>query len=108
MIYTLDEISTLIKPIADKYKLNAVYLFGSYARGEATENSDIDFVIDRYGTEIRSLIQLGAVYSDIENVLNKKVDVITLDSLCQEQQMPSESIFRKNVFDEMIKIYSKQ
>ncbi|XMB78672.1 nucleotidyltransferase domain-containing protein [Streptococcus agalactiae] len=32
----------MIKPIADKYELSAVYLFGSYARGEADNQSDID------------------------------------------------------------------
>ena len=42
MIYTIDEISRRIQPVASAYGLRAVYLFGSYARGEATENSDID------------------------------------------------------------------
>ena len=37
MICTLDEIRRIIVPIAQKYNLSAVYLFGSYARGTARE-----------------------------------------------------------------------
>ena len=55
MIYTIDEISRRIQPVASAYGLRAVYLFGSYARGEATENSDIDLLIDTSGTNLRSL-----------------------------------------------------
>ncbi|MCM1107280.1 MAG: nucleotidyltransferase domain-containing protein [Blautia sp.] len=34
------DIEDLVQPIAEKYKVKAIYLFGSYARGEADENSD--------------------------------------------------------------------
>lgn len=53
MIYTVDEIKERVAPIADKYHLAAVYLFGSYARREATENSDVDLLVDREGSTIR-------------------------------------------------------
>lgn len=46
MIYTAEEIRRCITPIAVRYRLKAVYLFGSYARGEATDESDIDLLID--------------------------------------------------------------
>ena len=42
MVYTIDEIRQIITPIAKKYGLPAVYLFGSYARGTANEDSDVD------------------------------------------------------------------
>ncbi len=42
-IYTLEEIKQKIIPIAKAHNLKAVYLIGSYARGEATVDSDIDF-----------------------------------------------------------------
>ena len=38
-IFTLKDIAVLIRPIAKKYKIKEVYLFGSYARGEADENT---------------------------------------------------------------------
>ena len=37
--YTIDEISQRVMPVAKRYGLSAVYLFGSYARGEATSKS---------------------------------------------------------------------
>lgn len=46
MIYTVEEIRRRITPVAVRYLLKAVYLFGSYARGEATDESDIDLLID--------------------------------------------------------------
>lgn len=44
-ILTIGEIKRLIKPIAVKYKVKEIYLFGSYARGDANESSDIDFLV---------------------------------------------------------------
>ncbi len=47
MIYQTEEIKKIVSSVAQKYELREVYLFGSYARNEATEKSDIDFLIDR-------------------------------------------------------------
>ena len=56
MVYSIEQIQKLITPIAKKYGLKSVFLFGSYARGTATENSDVDLIIDTSGTEIKSLL----------------------------------------------------
>ena len=45
--YTLEEIKSIIKPIAKKYGVERVYLFGSYARGDITESSDVGLRIDK-------------------------------------------------------------
>ena len=42
-IFTIEEIKSLVKPVAEKYHADKVYLFGSYARGEADEESDLIF-----------------------------------------------------------------
>ena len=105
MIYTVDEIQKAVLPVAKKYGLRAVYLFGSYARGTATEDSDIALVVDTTGTEIRSLLQLAAVYNDLEDALGKPVDVITVSSLEQKAQRPSEMKFRQNVWNEKVNLY---
>ena len=44
-IFTIRDIKDLVKPIAEKYKVKEIYLFGSYARGEADESSDLDFLV---------------------------------------------------------------
>lgn len=106
MIYSVEEIQRAIIPIAKKYGLKAVYLFGSYARGTATESSDIDFLIDTSGTEIKSLLSLAAVYCDFENALNKPIDLITVSSLEQPVQRASELSFRTNVKNERVNIYA--
>ena len=76
MIYSIQEITEIITPIAKKHHLKAVYLFGSYARGTATEASDIDLLID--GGAISSMWGLSAFRLDLEDALQKSVDIVTL------------------------------
>lgn len=59
MICTLDEIRRIIVPIAQKYNLSAVYLFGSYARGTAREDSDLDLLVDTTGARIAGFFELA-------------------------------------------------
>ena len=99
MIYTVQEIQSRVMPVAQKYGIKAVFLFGSYAKGTATEDSDIDLLIDTSGTALRSLLSLGALYNDLEAVLEKKIDLITIRSLEQRTQMPSEAAFREAVIE---------
>ena len=105
MVYSIEQIQKLITPIAKKYGLKSVFLFGSYARGTATENSDVDLIIDTSGTEIKSLLGLAAVYCELEEVLTKSIDLVTLSSLEQRSQMPSELSFRANLEKERVNIY---
>ena len=102
MIYTQDEISRIIRPIAEKYALRAVFLFGSYARREATESSDVDLLVDTSGSKITGLLSLGSLYSELETALEKKIDLITVNSLEQRLQMPSEELFRETVKRESV------
>ena len=47
MVFTIDDIRKRVIPIVIKYGINTFSLFGSYARNEANENSDLDFVMDK-------------------------------------------------------------
>lgn len=106
MIYTTDEIKEIITPIALKYNLKAVFLFGSYARGTATENSDIDLLVDTAGTELDTLFKLGALYMDLAEALRKEVDVVTVSSLEQPVMRHSEIAFRENIARERMNLYA--
>lgn len=106
MIYTVDEIQAIVTPIAKKHHLRAVYLFGSYARGTATESSDVDLLIDTEGTGIKSLLGLAEVYCDLEAALGKPVDLLPLSSFAQKAQMPSELAFRTAVNQERKMLYA--
>ena len=80
-IYTIDALRSIIAPIAARHGVDRVYLFGSYARGEANQNSDVDLRVDN--GDIRGLFALGALYSDLADCLGKKLDLLTTGSLDQ-------------------------
>ncbi|MBR1796255.1 nucleotidyltransferase domain-containing protein [Candidatus Saccharibacteria bacterium] len=72
---TIDEIKTAVTKVGKKYGIKNAYLFGSYARGEANEDSDVDIIIDR--GKMRGLIQLSGFRIDLSDELNSDVDVVT-------------------------------
>ena len=94
MVYTIQEIRSKILPILVKYRIPAMYLFGSYARDDATEDSDLDFLIDTTGTEPTSRLRLGALDCDLEEVFQKSIDLITVRSIMQESSIASDIDFR--------------
>ena len=65
--------------ILRKNEVQKASLFGSYARGDAKKNSDIDLLVKFKGR--KSLLDLAGLKIDLEDALKKKVDVITYDSL---------------------------
>ena len=69
-----------ILDIAQKHGAYNVRVFGSVARGEATEDSDIDFLVDYKLEKISSWFPVGLIH-DLEDLLNRKVDVILADSV---------------------------
>ena len=77
IVYTIEEIKSIVTPIAKRHQIAELYLFGSYAKVEATPDSDIDFLMD--GGEIRSLFQLSVFRLDLEDALGKPIDLLTLD-----------------------------
>ena len=99
MVYTIDDLRRIIAPIAEQYGLRAVYVFGSYARGDANADSDIDLLVDLTGTNIRSLFALGNVYCDLESALGKS------SSLEQTSKSASDELFRNAVQTERVRIY---
>ena len=104
--YTIEEIRRRVTPVAQKYHLAAVYLFGSYARGDATADSDIDLLVDISGTGIDSLLKLGGLYCDLEDALETAIDLVTLDSMEQPTDLRSQLHFREAVKRERLMIYA--
>lgn len=105
MVFTLDELKTKISPIAEKYGLKAVYLFGSYARNEATDDSDVDILIDRTDSKIRSIFDMGGLYSDLQESIGKEIDLITSQTLEQASTRKRMPLFIENLYSERVKIY---
>ena len=103
--FNLDRIKTLIAPVAKKHKLRSVYVFGSYARNEATEDSDVDLLIDREGSSIHGIFGMNALLGELKETLGKDVDLVTLQSLRQESTIRSNSDFIESVMKERVKVY---
>lgn len=77
---TIEEIKHAVAKIGKKYGIKNAYLFGSYAKGKATESSDVDIIIDR--GNIGDLIELSGFRLDLINELNGvDVDVLTTGSV---------------------------
>lgn len=66
--------------IASKHGAYNLRIFGSVVRGEETEESDIDFLVDYDLNKITAWFPSGLV-KDLETLLNRKVDVVTSKSL---------------------------
>ncbi|MBR1629935.1 MAG: nucleotidyltransferase domain-containing protein [Lachnospiraceae bacterium] len=75
MSYTLKEIKDKTIPVAKNFGVKSISLFGSYARGEATEDSDIDFYIDK--GRLNSLIKYYRFVDELEKKFGCHVDVVT-------------------------------
>ena len=78
-VYSIDEIREIVAPIAKQHGVDKVFLFGSYARGDATPASDVDLCVD--APKLRGLFALGGLYADLEDALKKSIDVVTTGSL---------------------------
>ena len=77
MVYTIEQIRRIASPIAAFYGVKSLSLFGSYARGEATEDSDIDIdlLLDRSG--MSGGWAIGGLYSDLSEALGKELNMVT-------------------------------
>ena len=104
MIYSIDQLKERIAPVALKYGLPAVYIFGSYARGEATEDSDVDVLFKRECSKIHGLI-MGALYEDLRESLSKELDLLTEEALEQHDIRNRTPWFFDNLQKEKVKIY---
>ena len=76
----LQERRSQIIAIAEKHGAYNVRVFGSVARGEATQESDIDFLVDCDLEKITPWFPAGLLI-DLEQLLSRKVDIATVDML---------------------------
>ena len=74
MCFTMEEIKQKSVPLAKKYGIKRLGLFGSYARGEARDDSDLDFLIDE--GKMRGLFQYMGFVLDLEDEFGCHVDVV--------------------------------
>ena len=76
MMLTIEEIKERVRPICEHYKIDRMWLFGSYARGDADEQSDVDLCIE--GGEFHGW-DLGGVYIDLEDAFGLPISLVDRD-----------------------------
>lgn len=72
---TLQQIIDAAQTVAREYAITKISLFGSYANGTNTANSDVDLLVE-FPTESISLITLSSIKLRLEELLHVSVDVI--------------------------------
>ena len=94
-ILTLDQIKAICAEIFEEYNVEYGYLFGSYAKGKAKEDSDVDFLVSipTNGLQFFGLIET------LREKLKKKVDVLDLGQLNNNMELV------KEILRDGIKIY---
>ena len=94
-ILTLDQIKVICAEVFEEYNVEYGYLFGSYAKGKAKEDSDVDFLVSipTNGLQFFGLIET------LREKLKKKVDVLDLGQLNNNMELV------KEILRDGIKIY---
>ena len=93
---SISDIKRIVGNLAQQYGAERVYLFGSYARGEATEASDIDLRIDK--GSVRGL-QFAGLLGDLEDALGRKVDLISTNGMDEQ--------FRQMIAPDEVLLYER-
>lgn len=99
-VLTIDEIRRLVKDAMDD-RPGEVYLFGSYARNQASIHSDIDLILDS-NNDLMMLNLTGTIERMIGNEIDYKCQVITMTQLSNTEEK-----FKKSVEKDMVLIYEK-
>lgn len=98
-VYTTEEIKQIVEPIAREYGIGSLSLFGSYARGDAKPDSDIDFrLVDR--GKIRGLFELSGFQLDLQDRFDIKVDLVA--------PAPSAREFLDEIKNDEVTIYEQK
>ncbi|MGL4485320.1 MAG: nucleotidyltransferase family protein [Anaerovoracaceae bacterium] len=78
-IYSTNELKDMVLPLAKKHNVEKAVLFGSYARGDANEASDIDIVI--YGGKKFIPTDIFVMMEELFSVTGKKVDIFEINEI---------------------------
>jgi len=87
-VYSIADIKKRLKPIFDTTPVYRATLFGSYARGDATDSSDIDIVIDSRGELLN--IHFYGVLDIITDKLGKNVDLFEVSEIRADSPIHNE------------------
>lgn len=75
----IEKISKRIKPVAKKYNLTYVWIFGSYVKKKQKKNSDVDILVKT--EDVAEGFKIVEVKFALEEALEKEVDIVTTGSI---------------------------
>ena len=76
-----DQLNHNLKQIKNKYQVKQLGIFGSYIRGEATEDSDLDILVEFEPDAIFGLLTFCELENYLSELLTIKVDLVMKDGL---------------------------
>lgn len=82
---TTEQIKQTVTEYFKDKPVKKVYLFGSYARGEADESSDVDLLLEIADDAPVTYFTLGGYLADMRDQFERKVDIVTVDSLQKDR-----------------------
>lgn len=94
-ILEIEDIKRICEEVFKRYNVYYCYLFGSYAKGYATEVSDVDLLID---TDARGINFYGLI-EELRVNLHKKVDLLNMDQLKDNLELT------KEILKDGVKVY---
>ncbi|MBN2286697.1 MAG: nucleotidyltransferase domain-containing protein [Tissierellales bacterium] len=77
---TKDQIHSIATTIDSKFPIKDIFLFGSYARGEANFESDLDLCVTTKLGNHRKIDMIRAIRREISNILNIPIDILIYDT----------------------------
>ena len=94
---SISEIRAIVCPLAEQYGADRIFLFGSYARGDANPDSDVDLRIDKGMT--RGL-QFAGLLGDLQDALGTSVDLVSMNGM--------DDAFLCSIAPEEVLLYERQ
>ena len=101
-VYTKSELIAVLRDFSREFQIPAVYLFGSYARDEATPESDVDIVID--SRNIHGLLKFERARQYLSSRLGKLIDMISMQAIEDEKDFPYRKSFMLSYLKDRVKI----
>lgn len=95
---TLEDIKRLAVPACREFKVKRLDLFGSFARGEETAESDVDLLVEFEEPDLHLSRRFFGLLHHLEDVLGCEVELLTVRGL-------SNPYFRRKIFKEKVNVY---
>jgi hypothetical protein len=79
---SIEELRSIVAPVAEKHNVDRVYLFGSVARGDHNENSDYDFCVEC--PKIRGIFAFSGFFQELRTAVGNEIDLVDMDAIRPE------------------------